>query len=321
MDVVQVFVRNKVNVLTEKMTNKILIGYLCAIGTEVVFGMSYIFTKQAVNEASTFSLLGWRFFTGFAIMSLCILFGIVKVNFKGKNFKNILAIALFRPVINYLCETLGISHTTASESGVFIATLPVVSFIASALILHRKPTKSQLIGVLVTLSGVVITVLAVDATASFSIAGYAFLLAGVTSYALYSVFVEKETQFSGAEITYIMLSAGALVYTVIALIEAGMKGNIDVLVTLPFKNTAFLTAILYQGIGCSILAFFMSNVAIANIGVNKNASLIGISTVISIIAGVVFMHESFSAYQLIGAIVILAGVYIANISVLRGTAE
>ena len=36
---------------------------------------------------------------------------------------------------------------------------------------------------------------------------------------------------------------------------------------------------------------------------------------------VVFMHESFSAYQLIGAIVIHAGVYIANISVLRGTAE
>lgn len=65
----------------------------------------------------------------------------------------------------------------------------------------------------------------------------------------------------------------------------------------------------------------MSNIAIANIGVNKNASLIGISTVISIIAGVVFMHESFSSYQLIGAIVILAGVYIANISVLRGTVE
>ena len=85
--------------MAERGTNKILIGYLCAIGTEIIFGMSYIFTKQGVNEASTFALLGWRFFTGFAIMSLCILAGIVKVNFRGKNFKNILAIALFSPVI------------------------------------------------------------------------------------------------------------------------------------------------------------------------------------------------------------------------------
>ena len=307
--------------MAERGTNKILIGYLCAIGTEIIFGMSYIFTKQGVNEASTFALLGWRFFTGFAIMSLCILAGIVKVNFRGKNFKNILAIALFSPVIYYICETFGISHTTASESGVFIATLPVVSFLASAVILHKKPTRSQLIGVLVTLGGVVVTILAVDATASFSVVGYAFLLAGVTSYAIYSTLVERETQFSGAEITYIMLVAGAFVYTLIAIIEAITQDNLGFLVTLPFKNTAFLTAVLYQGIGCSILAFFMSNVAIANIGVNRNASLIGISTVVSIIAGVVFMHESFTAYQLVGAIVIIAGVYIANISMLRGNKE
>ena len=33
--------------MAERGTNKILIGYLCAIGTEIIFGMSYIFTKQA----------------------------------------------------------------------------------------------------------------------------------------------------------------------------------------------------------------------------------------------------------------------------------
>ena len=37
-------------------------------------------------------------------------------------------------------------------------------------------------------------------------------------------------------------------------------------------ETTFLTAILYQGIGCSVIAFFMSNIAIANIGVNRTSS-------------------------------------------------
>ena len=36
------------------------------------------------------------------------------------------------------------------------------------------------------------------------------------------------------------------------------------------------------------------------------------STVVSIIAGVLLLGENFSAYQLIGVIIIITGVYIAN---------
>lgn len=145
--------------MAERGTNKILLGYLCAIGTEIIFGMSYIFTKQGCERSK------------------------------------------------HLCSS------RLSDMLFFSQVLPHMQFI--------------------------------------------------------STLVERETQFSGAEITYIMLAAGAFVYTLIAIIEAITQDNLGFLVTLPFKNTAFLTAVLYQGIGCSILAFFMSNVAIANIGVKQ----------------------------------------------------
>ena len=90
------------------------------------------------------------------------------------------------------------------------------------------------------------------------------------------------------------------------------KVDVRELIALPFEERAFGIAILYQGIGCSLLAFFLSNIAIAKIGVNRTSSFIGISTVTSIIAGVVFLHESFTIYQLIGAVIIIIGVYVAN---------
>lgn len=292
--------------------NDILTGCLCALGCEFLFGLSYMFTKNATDSASVMALLGWRFVIAFIVLSACAAAGVVKIDLKGRNIKPLLLVALFDPVIYFICETVGIAHTTASESGAFLACIPVASLIASSAILHKRPSKRQTAGIMTTLAGVLTTVLAVGAAASFSVSGYVFLLGAVVSYALYSVFVEKADGFSGIEITYIMLAAGAAVFCTLAVAEAIVKGSIAELIMLPVKNMGFLTAVIYQGIGCSVLAFFMSNVAISKIGVNRTSSFIGISTVVSIISGIIILGESFSAYQVIGAAVIVAGIYISN---------
>ncbi len=292
--------------------DSLIIGSLCAIGCEMLYGMSYIFTKQATTNASTLSLLGWRFLLAFLVMSLLIGIGILEVNLKGKSLKPLLLVALFSPVIYFIGETIGISHTTASESGVFLACIPVASLIASTAILNKMPTRLQVIGISITLVGVLVTVFAVGASSSLSLTGYAFLLIAVISYALYCVFVEKASDYTGAEITYMMLAAGAAVFIILAVIEALMNSDISSLIALPFINKGFLVAILYQGIGCSVCAFFLSNVAIAKIGVNRTSSFIGVATVVSIVAGAILLKEAFSVYQMIGAVIIVTGVYTAN---------
>lgn len=292
--------------------NNLIIGCLCALGCETIFGLSYIFTKKATSLASEFSLLGWRFFIAALIMSILIMIGFIKVNIKGKPIKPLIFVALFNPCIYFFGETIGISNTTASESGVFLACIPVASLVASTFILKEKPSKVQTIGILITLLGVMVTVFAVGASTSLSFIGYAFLAIAVISYALYSVFVEKTSDYTETEITYIMLLIGAIVFGTVAIFEALINGNIVELITLPFKEIDFAVAILYQGIGSSILAFLLSNMAISKIGVNRTSSFIGVSTVVSIVAGAVLLKETFTMYQIIGAIIIIIGIYTAN---------
>ena len=293
-------------------SKNILVGSLAALGCEILFGISYLFTKQATGQSSALALLGWRFVVALAVMGVLVLLGVVRLKLSGKDIKPLLVVAVFSPALYFIGETFGIRDTTASESGVFLACIPVASLLASALILKEKPTKRQVAGILLALAGVLMTVIAVGAAASLSLSGYAMLLLAVVSYALYSISVRRAQAYTGVEITFVMLAFGALAFGALALGEAMAARDLPGLLRLPFVDMQFLMAVLYQGIGCSVLAFFLSNVAIAKMGVNRTASFIGVSTVVSIAAGVLLLQEPFTPVQMAEAALILAGIYIAN---------
>lgn len=292
--------------------NRVLTGSLCALGCEVLYGLSYLFTKQTAETASPLALLGWRFVVALAAMSLCVALGFIPVRLKGRQLGPLLRVALFCPCLYFIGETVGIRETTVTESGVFLACVPALSLLASTVILKKKPTKRQIIGILVTFLGVMTTVVAVGLSSSLSPVGYAALMLAVVAYALYSVFVDLAADYTGAEITYVMLCSGAAFYGLLALGEAAAHGALSELLTLPARSGTFLAAALYQGIGCSVAAFFLSNAAIAKIGVNKTSSFIGVSTIVSILAGALALGEPLSVGQIVGAAVIVAGVYTAN---------
>ena len=291
----------------------LLLGCLCAVACETVFGLSYLFTKDATGTATPLALLGWRFAVAFAALGLLAAARAVKVApLRGRSVRPLLAVALASPVLYFVGETFGIARTTASESGAILSAIPVACLVASSLLLGKKPTGRQVLGIAVTLAGVLATVFAAGRSASFSASGYAFLALAVLGYSLYAVFVEKASDFNGAEIALAMLAAGTAVFAPLALVEAACAGEVRSLLRLPLENRAFLRAVLFQGVGSSVLGFVLSNAAIAKIGVNRTASFIGVATVVAILAGVAFLHEPFTAAQTAAAALILLGVYVAN---------
>jgi len=300
------------NLKPNRGRNAILTGFLCACGCEILHGMSYAFTKQSTNTAGVFYVLGWRFLLAAAIMTAGIALGIVKVRFRGKPLKPLLYVVLLCPCIYFLGETLGISRTTSTECGVFVACIPVISLVASALILKKRPSALQVTGIAITLGGMLTCVAAAGMTTSFSPSGYLFLSLAVISYSLYFVYVDRAGVYTGAEITYAMQLAGAGLFIVLALLEAVRNGDVTGLLCLPFRDRPFLIAVLYLGIGCTVFAVWLSNVAIAKLGVNRAASFIGVATLVSVLTGTIMLRERFTLMQTIGAALIVIGVYLAN---------
>ena len=170
-------------------------------------------------------------------------------------------------------------------------------------------------GILVTLAGVLASVFAAGATASFSPSGYALLGGAVLSYSFYFAAVSRASRWNSAELTLAMLLAGAAVFVPLAAAEALLKGGAygaAALLRLPVRDAGFRDSVLFLALGPSILGFFMSNVAVARIGVNRTATFIGIATATAIAAGVVFLHEPFTSAQGAAAALIVLGICIAN---------
>ncbi len=292
---------------------KIGLGVACAIISDVIFGFSYLFTKNITNSVSSVTLLSWRFVLAFVVMIVLISFKVIKVNFRGKSLKPLLLIAAFHPVIYFIGETVGINLTTASESGTIIACVPIVTLLCSTLVLKEKPSIFQVSGIIITSLGVIVIVLVKGLEPSFQPLGYLMLTIAVVSYSLYSVYAQKTDEFTSVEKTFVMIASGTIVFTTLAFVEHIRLGTVNEFISMPFTSGNFLITIVYLGVGSSVIAFLMANIAISQLGTNRTASFVGICTLVTVLSGVVILKEEFSGLQIIGTILVICGVYLANV--------
>ena len=179
--------------------NKNLLGILCILLCEILFGFSYLFTKNITNSVSPINLLSWRFFFAFILMNICVAAGLVKVNFKNKSILKLTGIAIFHPILYFVGETYGITMTTASKSSAIIASLPLVTILLSAIIMKKLPAKHQALGVGITFTGIIIINMSKGIEVVLNPWGYLALFLAIVSYSLYSVFAEMSTEFSSTE--------------------------------------------------------------------------------------------------------------------------
>ncbi|MBU3188289.1 DMT family transporter [Clostridium bowmanii] len=154
---------------------------LSAILTSSIFGLSFLFSKKALNIVDPFTLLPFRFLVAFLIISILIFFGGIKINYKDKNIKSLLFLSLAQPIVYFIFETFGIQYSSSSQAGLMIALIPIFVTILSAYILKETPSIKQCGFIFLSVSGVVFIVLMNGSNSSGSLLGVFLLLGAVLS--------------------------------------------------------------------------------------------------------------------------------------------
>lgn len=280
--------------------------------TELLYGCSFVFTKDITSTISPATLLAWRF--GVALLVLLMLWAcrIVRLTLTKSTMKPLLLLAAFQPVAYYLGETFGVAQTSASESGLILSAIPVANLLTAAIVLKARPSRWQVVGISVTLAGVIATVVAGGVTFGAQAMGYLLLAAAVVAFALYTVFAERYAHASDLDKTFVMITAGAVTFCTMAVADHASAGSMDYFLSLPLTRPDFAIAVAYLAIGCTIGAFFLQNYAISSIGSNRYSTFIGVATVAALVTGAVFLDERLSAVQWLGGAAIVVGVYLAN---------
>lgn len=278
-----------------------------------IFGLSFMFSSVALKIVDTFTLLSFRFLLAFSVMSILILLKLIKVDYKGKDLKTLFLLGLMQPIIYFIFETYGIKNSSSSIAGVVIALIPITVAVCSAYFLKEKPTVLQWVFIFTSVVGVIfIIVMGSSNSGSVNLIGIICLLMAVLSATVFNLLSRKLSKvFTPLELTYFMMGLGAVTFTVISLVEHIMKGNLDEFFT-PLTNSSFIIPLLYLGILSSIVAFLFINYSLSKLEASKSAILGNFSTIVSIIAGVVFLKEDFRFFHIIGSILILVGVWGTN---------
>lgn len=282
---------------------------LMALAGNTIFGFSFMFSKLALNAAEPPVLLAIRFLCAFAALNILWLTGIIRLDFKGKDLKDLFLLGLFQPVTYFICETYGIKYTSSSFAGILIALIPIAGIILAMLILKEKPTRAQLLFSVLSVAGVLV-IGAGDKVGAASLKGVLFLLGAVFSGAMFSVQSSRlSDRFSAFERTYVMFAIGAVVFTAIALFRTW--GQAELWIT-PITTGQFWISIAYLSCISSVGAFALLNKALDGLDVTHSLVFANVTTVVSVLTGVIVLHEVIAPLQIAGIIMVLLGVYGVN---------
>ena len=290
-----------------------------ALLSAVIFGMSFMFSKLALEVAQPTVLLAFRFITAFAAMSLVIgcnaLVGRIRgrtlfaFSLKGKPIGSLVLLGLVQPVLYFFCENYGILYTSSAVAGTIIAVVPIACILMDVLVLHEKVTRRQILCAVLCIGGVAL--IYTGGETHISLLGLLLLLMTVGCDAVYYTLSHKAAaKFTAFEVTYVMFTVGMLFFIPSALIQGA--GHMAETFLPAIQSGSFWGAVIYLGVVSSVVAYFLLNFANAHLTVSEASLFSNVTTVVSVLAGVVLLKEPFGLWQIIGVAVILVCVYAAN---------
>lgn len=285
-------------------------GMIAASTAYVIFGLSYLFSKMALNITNPIILLCVRFTITFIALNLLVVTGLMKLNLKGKKLLGPILLGIIQPVLYFFLENYGLSYTTTSFTGMISALAPVFTTILGALFLKEMPNKKQWLCICVSIAGVLMVSLN-GSSGENTMLGCACLLLAYISGSFYSLLVRKLSKdFSAFELTYIMFTVGFVFFLGFAFMQ--YRGETVSMLTYALSHRDFVIAAIYLGAISSVGAYMLANYSISKLPLARQSIFQNMSTVVSVLAGVIIMGDAFTWVNLAAFVLILAGVWGVN---------
>ncbi len=286
--------------------------HLSGVGKSIIYGMSFVFIKIALKNISIFSLLGLRFTLAVLLMIGMHFLKLIDINGQ-KNILDLIKLSILYPVLYFIFETIGLKYTSSTQAGIMMALIPVIVAIFSTFILKEKPNKIEIGFILISISGILfITIMNQSGNERTSCLGFIALLIAIICLALHNVMVRKiSDKFSPTRITFSMMCVSAIVFDLIFVVEKLINKDFQQFIKI-ITNTEVVLSILYLGVLSSVIGTFFSNYMLSKVTANQASVYANLTTVITIIAGVVLLNENFHWYEFVGTVLIIIGIWGTN---------
>ena len=293
------------------MRNKNNLAYILLILTTLFWSGNFIVGKAASTYAiPPFSLNFYRWlFAGLILLPFTLNEIIKKKDYIFNNFGffiilGITSITIFNSTVYY-----SLYYMQVISGVLMISTIPVWIMFISSILGIEKTNKFQILGVILSLLGVLFIITKSDLEVIKNLAfnrGDLIMASGMFAWALYSALLKKKTyEISQITLLEVVIISGLIFLIPIYILEI-IFGNQIVL------GKPFILTLSYVVIFPGLASFFFWIKGISIIGANRAGVFLHLMPVFGSIMAIFLFNEKFMFYHLLGAIFIIAGITLSN---------
>lgn len=279
---------------------------LCLAGAVLLWGTSFMATKAALSGFAPMTVM-WLRMALASLVVLCLHRRIPAPRYVQGDWKVLGFLCLMQPCLYFLLEGYAVSLTTSSQAGMLSALVPLLVTVGAWVVLKEPMGIMGIVGLGVSIGGVVWLSLGgtADASAPNPALGNLLEVGALTCAAIYMVVMKRLcVRYSTWWLTGMQCVAGAIFFLPGAFL--GTPGSLDAIPT-----NAWL-AVTYLGLFVTLGAFGLYNMAMTMMPAGRAAMSINLVSPVALVAGWLMLGESLSGMQLAACGVIGFGVWLGR---------
>ncbi len=270
-----------------------------------LWGSSFIALKIAFAEYAPMFVI----FARMLIATLCFMFVLRRVfrfNYHRGDWRWLLLMSACEPCLYFVFEAQALQHTSASQAGMIVSTLPLIVAVLAYFWIGERPRRAQWLGFAVAICGVAgLSLLSEQsAQAPNPLLGNLLQVAAMLCAAVYSVSLKRlSVRYSAFSLTALQAAVGSLFFAPFLLF-----------VPLPDAiHWPALLATVYLGACVTLGAYLLYNYAISRIDVSMAAAYSNLIPVFTLLFAYWLLGEQLSGNQWLAAAVVVSGVLISQL--------
>ncbi|MFS0577090.1 DMT family transporter [Sporosarcina sp. 179-K 3D1 HS] len=291
--------------------------FVCgAIIAVLLWSTSFVATKVAYASFAPLTLGAVRFCIA------AIVLGLIKMMMKKDKVKptkkdlGLIGVSgLLGTTIYFALENVGLEMTTASNAALIIASYPAITALLELFIFRIRIAGLKGIGIVLAIAGVY-HLLSYSGGQSpvgeHQLLGDLILVSAGVVFAFYTFTTRKVVAtYSMITVLYYQTLVGAVAFIPLAFTEASRWR---------MPTTESFLIVVYLGIFCSVVAFFLYNYALRELSSSTAVALMNLVPVFGVLFSVLFLGEVIRSGQLIGGALVILGVVLSVKETKKGLA-
>ena len=286
-------------------------AYISSIVMASFTGFSFFAVKVGLLYAGPLEQMTYRYVFAAAASILVFLFAGKRLGLSLRPTPALLLTAA--SYVGFMgMQAVGLVYCTSIIASIIFACVPILIALAARLFLNEHVTGAQAAGIAVGAAAVIFIVLKSSSEFDFQWQGLVLMLLASCSLTAYSLLVRgKRDELHPLQVPIYCSVMGAIALVIICAVYCAVTGD-TAAVFAPLHHPGFLLSTLYLGVCCILLSTLLAAYAAARLPAAQTSAFNNFSTVISIAAGALLLHEPLYPYPIIGSIVIIGSVIIVN---------